>query len=323
MKNFFLKNLILVFTLFLFIPAFSGCTKNDTKSDDKMMVTAVSFVQYDFARAISGGLCDVQMIMKPGSEYHGYEPSFSDIKKISDSDVFIYNGGESDIWIHEITELEDVKETLKVPLMNFATLIKSEKDGHVHSHTHHGHSHGECEFDEQYDEHIWLCPDNAILMIDTICGAMCTKDPENADVYRENAKDYTVRINVLKDDLLYIKNNLKNDTLIVGDRFPYLYLTEFLGMNYLSAIPGCGHESEANPSDMIEIIEKIKSDGTNTIFCSEQSDKRVAKAISRETKSKIMTLHSCQSISRKDFESGKTYIDLMSQNIENLKEALL
>ena len=107
----------------MFASSFSGCVENNENTDRKMNVTAVSFVQYDFARAISGGLCNVNMIMKPGSEYHGYEPSFSDIKKISESDVFIYNGGESDIWIHEISRLEDVKNTLKVPLANYAKLL--------------------------------------------------------------------------------------------------------------------------------------------------------------------------------------------------------
>lgn len=323
MKNFFLKNLILFSVIFLFASSFSGCVENNENTDGKMNVTAVSFVQYDFARAISGGLCNVNMIMKPGSEYHGYEPSFSDIKKISESDVFIYNGGESDIWIHEISRLEDVKNTLKVPLANYATLIKKERDGHTHSHSHHGHNHNECELDSGYDEHIWLCPDNAVLMIDAICNAMCEKDPANSYSYRENAQKYKKNIELLKNELIYIRDNLKKDTLIVGDRFPYLYLTEYIGVKYMSAIPGCGHESEANPSDMIEIIDKIRTDKIDVVFCSEQSDKRVAKAISRETGAKILTLHSCQSISHQDFDNQKTYIDLMKQNIENLKEALL
>ncbi len=324
MKSSIFKKLILFIISSLIVCSLSGCTKKDTKTSNKMSVTAVSFVQYDFARAISGGLCDVHMIMKPGSEYHGYEPSFSDIKKISESDVFIYNGGESDIWIHEITELEDMENTLKVPLVNFVTLIKKEKDGHTHTHSHHGHSHDdECEFDSGYDEHIWLDPDNAVLMIDAICDAMCEKDPDNSDAYRKNANSYAENIKQLGVDLAYIRDNLKTDTIVVGDRFPYLYLTEYIGAKYMSAIPGCGHESEANPSDMMKIIDKMRQDSINVVFFSEQSDKRVAMAISEETGAKTLPLHSCQSISREDFEQGKTYIDLMKQNTDNLKEALL
>ncbi|MBE7049771.1 MAG: zinc ABC transporter substrate-binding protein [Ruminococcaceae bacterium] len=323
MKNLSLKNLIACMVLSVLLCLCTGCVQKDNRANDKMTVTAVNFVQYDFARAISGGLCDVHMIMKPGSEYHGYEPSFSDIKRITESDVFIYNGGESDVWIHEITELEDAKDIVKVPLANYVTLIKKESSGHTHSHSHHGHSHDECEFGSGYDEHIWLNPDNAVLMIDAICDAMCEKDIENSDAYRENAKNYIEKIKTLKNELTHIRDNLKNDTLIVGDRFPYLYLTEYIDVNYLSAIPGCGHESEANPSDMIKIIDKIGEDKIGIVFCTEQSDKRVANAISRETGAEILVLHSCQSIGNEDFENGKTYIDLMSQNITHLKEALL
>jgi len=35
-----------------------------------------------------------------------------------------------------------------------------------------------------------------------------------------------------------------------------------------------------------------------------------------------MLLHSCHNITKDDFESGVSYLELMNQNVENLKEAL-
>ena len=54
----------------------------------------------------------------------------------------------------------------------------------------------------------------------------------------------------------------------------------------------------------------------------ELSSKKVATTLSEETNTKVMCLQSCQSISKEDFNKGKTYVSIMKENIETLKVAL-
>ena len=69
---------------------------------NRIQIVATIFPQYDFARQIVGDYADVYMLLKPGEEIHSYEPTPQDIKMIQNSDLFIYTGGENDVWVENI-----------------------------------------------------------------------------------------------------------------------------------------------------------------------------------------------------------------------------
>ena len=79
----------------------TGCTAVPEKSDG-LSVVSVSFPGYSFAKEILGENADITLLLPLGSEAHGYEPTPKDIIKIQNCDLFIYGGGESDIWVEEI-----------------------------------------------------------------------------------------------------------------------------------------------------------------------------------------------------------------------------
>ena len=78
----------------------SGREKGDAES--RLQVVTTIFPQYDFARQIAGDKADVYMLLKPGEEIHSYEPTPQDIKMIQNSGLFIYTGGENDVWVENI-----------------------------------------------------------------------------------------------------------------------------------------------------------------------------------------------------------------------------
>ena len=89
----------------------SGCGRNipgqisgreKGEAESRLQVVATIFPQYDFARQIAGDKADVYMLLKPGEEIHSYEPTPQDIKMIQNSCLFIYTGGENDVWVENI-----------------------------------------------------------------------------------------------------------------------------------------------------------------------------------------------------------------------------
>lgn len=318
------KLLCLLITLCLLLFTFSGCGFESKKTDDKFSVVAVSFVQYDFARAIMGNTDNLTMIMKPGAEIHSFEPSLSDIEAIKNADVFIYNGGESDTWIEKVFDSIDTNDTKKVALMDHVPLIKEHHSGHSHSHNEHSHEGdlGECGFKLGYDEHIWTSPKNAIIMLDAICETLCSTNPEMADTYRKNADEYKSEISIIDKNLKKTASSSKSKFIAVGDRFPFLYLASGYGLKYMAAFPGCSHENDASPAVIIDIIETMKEKNIKHVFYTESSDRLMTSTVKSETGAEELLLHSCQTVSKEDFESGKTYVDIMNENTKNLKEAL-
>ena len=103
------REVICVFLLLTLL--LSGCgrkapvkTSSSEKgnAEDRLQVVTTIFPQYDFSRQIAGDRADVYMLLKPGEEIHSYEPTPQDIKMIQNSDLFIYTGGENDVWVENI-----------------------------------------------------------------------------------------------------------------------------------------------------------------------------------------------------------------------------
>ncbi|MBO5370698.1 MAG: zinc ABC transporter substrate-binding protein [Clostridia bacterium] len=323
-----LKNIFIALMCYVLTAVFSGCSNTEIQND-KLNIVTVIFPQYDFVRAVVGDRANVSMIMKPGAEIHGFEPSLSDIRAISDADVVIYNGGESDKWIEDVIMSVSSKDIQTIRLMDYVELLEEEHitgSSHTHIHNHaHRHTekdHEECESYMGIDEHIWTSPKNAIKMIDAICDLVVEADSANKNEYLSNTQKYKNEISEIDSKISRVCQDAEKNMIIVGDRFPFLYLAKEYGLEYLAAFPGCSPETDANPSVIINIINTMKNEKIKTVLCTELSDKKMARTISNETDSQIRTLHSCQNISADDFEAGVSYVDLMNENIKTLKEAL-
>lgn len=318
----FLKKLNII-SIVLCVIMLSACTSRDKNtSTDRLSVVAVNFAQYDFARAVCGESADVQMIMRPGAEVHGYEPSLSDIIAIENADVLVYGGGANDVWVDKILTSVNTGGITLVPLMEDESINLYKEEVHSSPHSHPEHDHHHHEGTGAYDEHIWTSPKNAMRIVNIIEETVSERDPENRDIYKKNASEYINRLAGIDEELTDAISGAKSKFVAVADRFPFLYLAKDYGLEYAAAFSGCSPESDAGPSVIANMIEEINHHGTKAVFYIELSNQKMADAICENTGAKKLLLHSCQSISREDFEMGVSYADLMEQNITNLKEAL-
>lgn len=304
-KIFFL--ILTVISLFLVC----GCRQEaEIANGEKISVVTTIFPTYDFSNSIVGEHGDVTLLLKPGEESHSYEPTPQDIIKIQNCDVFVYIGGESDAWVDKILKSVDTSKIKLVTLLDCVDLIESGGSEHKHGHN------------DTYDEHIWTSPQNAIKMTKKISEAIVSLDSENTEKYKENTEKYIEELTAL--DILFrdISENKENDTIIVGDRFPFIYLTEEYGINYCAAFESCSEESEVSAATVANLVKETKNRNIKIVFQIEMSSGRIADSICAETGAEKRVLHSCNNISKEEKEKGETYISLMTKNAEVLKEAL-
>lgn len=288
--------------------------KPQTQTDQLKIVSTI-FPGYDFARAIAGDNADITMLIYPGSEIHSFEPSPQDIINIQDSDVFIYVGGESEAWVEKIIANLDTNHTKIVRMMDAVDLVKEELvEGMEPEH--------EDEDEVEYDEHVWTSPLNAIKIVESIRDALVNADPQNANYYQTATTDYTEQLAQLDSDIRTTLSDTTHHTLIFGDRFPLRYFVEEYNLQYYAAFPGCSDQTEASTATLAFLINKIKSENIKYIFTIELSNQAVARTIAAETGTEILEFHSLHNISKSDFDSGKTYLQIMHQNLTNLKRAL-
>lgn len=296
----------------------AGCgsgQQNAQEDTGKLQVVTTLFPQYDFARQVAGDLADVTLLLPPGTEAHTYEPSPADIINIQKSDLFIYTGKYMESWAEGIISNLDSAQTQVLDVSEGITLVNeadepghSEEDGEAHTH--------------QFDPHIWTSPLNAVIMVDNIRAALAEADPANAQAYEQNAAAYIAELQALDNDFMTLVNDAPHKKIMFGGRFAMYYFAQRYGLSYTSAYDSCSSETEPGARLVAQIVDEMKAEQIDVIYYEELSNHAVADSIAAETGAKALLLHSCHNVTKEELAGWATYLSLMRQNYENLKEGL-
>ena len=328
-----MKRIITLFLAFALIIILPSCAPA-RKQNDKLVIVTTIFPQYDFARAVSIEVQDkveLTMLLPPGSESHDYEPSLADLALIESCDLFICVGGETDAWVDSAIEAVGGKVNV-MRLVDHVELLPEAENGILEdSHEHHDHaSDEECTEDHEhvhdepaaFDEHVWTSPENALLLTNAICEAMCKAEPSLSDSFRKGAAEYTVKLDSLGKAFSTLAENAARDTVFFADRFPFLYLTDHMGLDFCASFSGCSSDTEPALSTIYRMKEKLEASDAKVIFTTEFSKSGCAELLAVECSLELLLLHSCHNVSKTDFECGITYAELMEQNLSALTRAL-
>lgn len=291
----------------------------------KLKVVCTIFPAYDWVRCIAGEeTADLTLLMDKGVDLHSYQPSVADVAKISDCDVFIYVGGESDGWVDGILKEKKNKDMVVINLLAaLGDAVKEEEalEGMEEEHDDHDHE----EEGPEYDEHVWLSLKNAAALCRYIAEQMSSADLDNAPRYRSAATAYEARLKALDAQYAETVRTASLKTLLFGDRFPFRYLADDYGLNCYAAFPGCSAETEASFKTVVFLARKMDELRLPVVMTIDGSDGRIAETVIQNTaekNQKVLTLNSMQSVTARDVTGGATYLSLMESNLETLKKAL-
>ncbi|MBF1150766.1 MAG: zinc ABC transporter substrate-binding protein [[Eubacterium] sulci] len=330
------KIITLMLVAVLAVCALSGCgtskSGEDTK-DKKIKIVTTIFPEYDWVMQILGDKADkadVTMLLDKGVDLHSYQPSTADIAKISEADVFIYVGGESDEWVEDVLKEAKNKKLKVINLMDvMGDKAKEEevKEGMQPEEEEHAEEakDGKEEEEVEYDEHVWLSLKNAKIFTKKIADVLSEVDKDDAKTYQANYESYAKKLDDLDKKYADAVASAKNKTLVFGDRFPFRYLVNDYGLDYYAAFVGCSAESEASFETVTFLAKKIDELGLGNVLTIEGKNHKIAKTVVDNTKNKdqkVLTMDSMQSTTSKDVKDGATYLGIMEKNLEVLKEAL-
>lgn len=309
------KIIAVLLTFFLIIGAIfvalGNVNKNNQQTEKITIVTSL-FPEYDFVKQIGKDKVDVKILLPPGTESHTYEPTPKDIVSINEADMFIYTSNQMEPWAEKIAESIDSKDTIILQAGQDINLIEIEHD-HEEAKDHDEHT---------ADAHIWLNPNNAIKMIENITDKLCTISPENAEYFRNNANVYIEELKKLDTEIEETVKNSKRNKLVFGGEFAYIYFLDRYNLEYATAYQGCGEGAEPSAKQIKEIIDTINNEEIPIIFYQELSEGKIAKMIADETNAKTLVFHTAHNVTSSDLENGVTYVSIMRENLENIKQAL-
>lgn len=300
-------------TVLILVLALLSACQTTVQLEDKPQIMVSLFPQYDIIRQIAQDKVDVELFLPAGSEPHSYEPSASTLMRIVEADLFVYSSDELEPWVKRLVEGNASEDLIVLDASNGITLLEAD----------HGHE-GEDEDEEElaFDPHYWLDPQNMIIMSESIRDALIEIDPENEAFYIENANSYIASLKELDSNWQDLFDRAQLNQIIYGGHFAFGYLSHRFGLEILSPYSGYAPDAEPSAQALASLMDVLAEKEINVIFYEELIDPRVARIIAEQAKVKIEVLHGAHNLNAEEMQAGWTYVSIMDDNIEKLKEAL-
>lgn len=269
-----------------------GAQTTQTDEKEKIQVYTSFYAMYDFTCRIAGDSADVYNMCPPGSEPHDFEPTASDMAKLTDADVFIYNGMGMEHWTDSITET-----------LNGSDVIITEASEGVPSLT------------ENYDPHVWLDPENAAKEYENIANALILADPDNRGYYTARLDEVLADLDKLDNDYKSAISGFRSHNIITSHE-AYMNLCDAYGLIQL-AVNGVDNSEDPTPTRMAEIEDFIKANDIKYVFTEPLSTSKIIQTIADDTGCEILTLDPFEGSTE-----NKDYFTVMYENLDALKTAL-
>jgi len=294
------KLFIILFTLILLLPL-ASCGRENKNT---LSIVATNFAAYDFAREIVGDTEGITVEFLTGGDVHSFDPTFQDMAKLQNADLFLYVGGTSDAAIDSL--LQNTSQTNIFKLIDCVSLLEETSEN---------------EEEHLHDEHVWTSPKNAIAIVEKLTERIVLLDEENESAYRQNAAAYTAKLTELDGKFEKLFEN-QTKTVVFGDRFPLLYFANAYKMRYEAAFPSCHTTSEPSPTRVAELISLCKNEKITTVFHIEGGSHSVADRIAADVGGRTALFHACHKVTSDELSRGATYLSLMEDNYRALVTAL-
>lgn len=261
--------LLLFITTFLISLLITGCNTysaptgkvNNDGDMGKLNIVVSILPQADLVKMVGGDKIEVTVMIPPGASPDSYEPSTSQLKSLSNADIYIMIGHLpfEEAWADRL--LSANQELLVVDGAKGIEII-------------------------DHDPHIWLSPRLAKIQLQTIYEILVEVDAANANYYQANLKQGEAKLGIIDEKIKNIFADINNKTFLV-----YHPAWGYLAADYdlvEMAIEEQG--KEPGPAQMAKITTKAKNLGINTVFTSSQHSTRSAEAIAEELGAKVVTL---------------------------------
>lgn len=324
------KILALLMSLLIVAFSFAACSnekvKNETEDAEKISVICSVFPIYDWLSEMTASCENIELtlLLSNGVDLHNYQPSAEDIVKVSNCDMFIYVGGESDSWSENLFEAANNENMTKISLLSLLGENAKEeehKEGMQENEDEHEHD----EDEKELDEHVWLSLKNAKLFCKEISKMLCEKDSDNTQIYTQNTQKYLSSLEELDSEYEKAVSSFSKNTVVFADRFPFRYLFDDYSLSYYAAFSGCSAETEASFETISFLSEKVDELQLSCVMTIEKSDGKIASTVIENTQSKdgeILSMNSMQSVTDKEIENGASYLQIMKENLSSLTKAL-
>ncbi len=257
-------------------------------ADVPRVVTDIAPVHSLVARVMDGvGVPDV--ILPAGASPHDHAMRPSEARLLSDADIVIWVGPELTQWLKAPIDtlapnavrlgLSDLEGVVALPIREGGAFGEHDSEDEA-AHDDHG-------AEGAVDPHLWLDPQNGLVWIEAIAGALSALDPDNAAAYAANAQSAAEEISAEADRIAALMGAAPQAYLAFHDAFQYA--ETWLGITGVGAIQS-GHAVELGPAQLAELREQVLLQGVTCVLAEPQFNSGLVEAVMGEGAGRIVTI---------------------------------
>ena len=285
-------------------------------SSSQIKVVTSVFPLMEFAQSVCGERGEVSLLIPPGAEIHTWQPRPSDIVGLSSADLFIFIGSNMEPWLQDLLEGVQNPNLRTLEASHEISLVEKDPASIEHQdETEHTHEH------EVMDPHIWLDFQIDELIVDRIAAVLSEMDPSGASLFEKNASAYKENLRKLDRKFKEGLAECTHKVFILGGHAAFGYLAKRYGLRQIS-LYGVSPDSQPTPKKMIEVVELTKTYGIQVIFFEASVSDELARVLAKETGARTLVLNPGANLTKEEMRLGKTFFDIMEENLENLKDGL-
>lgn len=243
----------------------SGCLPDEEHAEGKFKAVTTFTVIADIARNVAGDAAIVESITKPGAEIHDYQPSPKDIVRAKGADVIFWNGLNLERWFERfLVDVDGVPNVVVSTGVEPLSIYEGAYTG-------------------KPNPHAWMSSESALIYIENIRKTFAEMDPDNAEIYNENAKSYAQQVREIKDALTQALKDISEDQrYLVTSEGAFSYLTKDLGMKEIYLWP-MNADQQGTPQQVRKVIDTVRKYNIPVVFSESTISDKPAKQVAAET----------------------------------------
>ena len=293
---------------------------NTDATEDKGLTVVTTFLPITlFTEAVAGDCADVTALIPPNLGPHDFQATPSDLTDLSGANVLVKNGLGMEEFLDDLISSADNKDLVVIDSSTGVKTIKAAGGGHHDDHHDdhhdhgHGHSHGE------YDPHIWLDPVRAAQQVENIRDGLVKADPSCAEGYKNNAEQFTAKLNELNTEFTAKLKPYTGKTFVAFHDFATYFASRYaLKAEFLVDLP----EMNPSPTDLQRVAAQVKKSGLKALLTEPQEGSRSFNALAKDLGVNIVEFNPLETGSAESAKVPGTYFEVMRSNVNNLVKAI-
>ena len=293
----------------------SGCGGSDDSApesdgDSILVATTVSPITSIVSR-VGGDCVDVRGIVPEGTNSHTFEPAPAVAALLSDADVVFING----LKLEDPTlAMAEANMADGAELVELGTVALPEED-YIFDFSF-------PEEDGKPNPHLWTDPTYAIVYADIVREVLSERDPECADQMQENFEAFAAQSEELAEAVRLDQQTVPSGGLkLVTYHDAYAYFAENFGWQVVGAVQPSDF-ADPTPSEVVTLIEQIRTEGVPTIFGSEVFPSNVLEEVGNETGVRYEQSLRDDDLPGAPGEENHSWLGLMQYNFATMIEGL-